>query len=234
MQNPNEDTEWNDALRKHGILPKKEKPAPLPEEVDQTEVVNNYEDMTLEELDEFEDEEDERVMQMYREKRIAEMKALQMKSNYGDVREISAIDYVQEVNKAGDGIWVVLHLYKQGIPLCSLLNQYLSRLAAKFPTVKFLKSISTTCIPNYPDKNVPTIFIYKDGEMAAQWIGPLSLGGMNLKQDMLEWRLSKLGVVTSTLEEDPTPKVHDVMTSSIRSSYQTSKRKDESTDDEEY
>jgi len=28
--------------------------------------VNNYEDMTLEELDEFEDEEDERVMQMYR------------------------------------------------------------------------------------------------------------------------------------------------------------------------
>lgn len=42
------------------------------------------------------------------------MKALQMKSNYGDVREISAVDYVQEVNKAGEGVWVVLHLYKQG------------------------------------------------------------------------------------------------------------------------
>ena len=32
----------------------------------------------------------------------------------GQVREISAEDYVEQVNRAGDGIWVVLHLYKQG------------------------------------------------------------------------------------------------------------------------
>jgi hypothetical protein len=24
------------------------------------------------------------------------------------------VDYVQEVNKAGEGIWVILHLYKTG------------------------------------------------------------------------------------------------------------------------
>lgn len=42
------------------------------------------------------------------------MKALQMKSKFGEVNEISAVEYVQEVNKAGEGIWVVLHLYKQG------------------------------------------------------------------------------------------------------------------------
>ena len=28
----------------------------------------------------------------------------------------------------------------------------MNRLAPKFPTTKFLKAISTTCIPNYPDK----------------------------------------------------------------------------------
>ena len=32
---------------------------------------------------------------------------------FGDVREITAIDYVQEVNKAGDDVYVVLHLYRQ-------------------------------------------------------------------------------------------------------------------------
>ena len=42
------------------------------------------------------------------------MRALQMKSKFGEVREISANDWVDQVNKAGDGIWVVLHLYKQG------------------------------------------------------------------------------------------------------------------------
>lgn len=40
------------------------------------------------------------------------MKVNQLKSRYGDVVEISKADYVQEVNKAGEGVWVVLHIYK--------------------------------------------------------------------------------------------------------------------------
>lgn len=51
------------------------------------------------------------------------------------VEEISAVDYVEKVNKAGDGIWVFLHLYKQGITLCTLINQFLEKLAVKFPQV---------------------------------------------------------------------------------------------------
>ena len=32
MQDPNADTEWNDALRRHGILPEKKKEAEITEE----------------------------------------------------------------------------------------------------------------------------------------------------------------------------------------------------------
>ena len=53
----------------------------------------------------------------------------------------------------------------------------------KFPHVKFLKSIADTCIPNYPDKNLPTIFVYKEGDLKSQWIGPLQFGGMQLTCD---------------------------------------------------
>merc|ERR1719187_2581196 len=105
-----------------------------------------------------------------RNQRIAEMKALQEKSKFGYVREITAVDYVQEVNKAGDDVFVVLHLYKQGIPLSALINEYMNRLAPKFPTTKFLKAISTTCIPNYPDKNLPTIFVYYEGAISTTCI----------------------------------------------------------------
>ena len=84
--------------------------------------------------------------------------------SFGSVREITAVDYVQEVNKAGDDVFVVLHLYKQGVPLCALINEYMNRLAPKFPCTKFLRAISTTCIPNYPDKNLPTIFVYFEVE----------------------------------------------------------------------
>ena len=73
MQNPNEDTQWNDALRRQGILPEKEvsedQLIDLVEETVQKKtgnVVKSYEDMTLDELEELEDEEDERVLLQYR------------------------------------------------------------------------------------------------------------------------------------------------------------------------
>ena len=123
LKDPNEDTEWNDILRSKGILPPKEK------EVTEDQLISLVEDtikekqrdnekslgeLNLDELDELEDEEDEKILLEYRNKRIAEMKALAEKAKYGEVSEITAQDYVNEVNKAGEGVWVVLHLYKQG------------------------------------------------------------------------------------------------------------------------
>lgn len=64
-----------------------------------------------------------------------------------------------------------------------LINQYFTRLAQKFPSAKFLKSVSTTCIPNYPDRHLPTIFVYHEEDMKKQFVGPLVFGGMNLKID---------------------------------------------------
>ena len=200
--------------------------------------VKEYEDMTLDELAEFEDDEEERILEQYRRERMAQIKALQSKSNFGDVRDISAEDYVAQVNKAGEGIWVVLHLYKQGIPLCALINQYLVALAGKFPTVKFLRSISTTCIPNYPDQNLPTVFVYHEGEMKASLAGPHHFRGMNMTSDEFEFLLGNLkilkiqivsiilkmkkkfagqsGAIPTEIKSDPTPKVKDVMFSSLR------------------
>lgn len=48
-----------------------------------------------------------------RRQRLQELKAVQKNAIFGDVREISRDEYVQEVNKAGEGIWVILLVYKQ-------------------------------------------------------------------------------------------------------------------------
>ena len=45
---------------------------------------------------------------------MAEVMEAQKKAMYGEVREISREDYVREVNQAGEGIFVVLHVYKDG------------------------------------------------------------------------------------------------------------------------
>ncbi|KAK7091217.1 phosducin-like protein 3 [Littorina saxatilis] len=228
MQDTNADTEWNDALRRHNIIPEKEKELTeddivnlVEQTVQQKNTGKGLDEMTLDELDENEDdidEEEERIFEEYRRQRLAELKQKQSRARFGEVQEISKSDWVQEVNKAGEGVWVVIHVYKQGIPLCSLINQYLSTLARKFPETKFLKSISSVCIPNYPDKNLPTIFIYFENDMKKQFVGPLSFGGMNLKLEEMEWMLHKTGAIKSDIEEPPKREIRDVMESSIRSS----------------
>ncbi|XP_069492806.1 phosducin-like protein 3 isoform X2 [Ambystoma mexicanum] len=239
MQDPNADTEWNDILRRKGILPPKEKPNEEAEDeaeqiLQQQSVVKTYEDMTLDELDENEDEfgeEDERAIELYRQQRMAEFQASQLKNKFGDVMEISGQDYVQEVTKAGEGLWVVLHLYKQGIPLCALINQHLSDLARTFPAVKFIKAISTTCIPNYPDRNLPTIFVYLEGAIRAQFIGPLVFGGMNLTKDEIEWKLAESGAIKTELEENPRKPIQDQLMTAIRCSAPTRRGSDSEDDD---
>ena len=57
----------------------------------------------------------------FRQQRMAEMQKLQQAAKFGDVKEISAQDYVDEVNKAGKGVWVVLHLYKSGYPFYTVI-----------------------------------------------------------------------------------------------------------------
>ncbi|GBL99078.1 Phosducin-like protein 3 [Araneus ventricosus] len=229
MQDPNADTEWNDALRRHGILPPKEK------EFTEDEIVNiventvqeklrengqkRIEDMTLDELDFIEDEEDERVLEEYRQKRLQEMKQQAAKEIFGDVRDISAVDYVEQVNNAGPGVWVVLHLYKSGIPLCTMINNYLYSLSNKFPAVKFLRSISDTCIAGYPDKNLPTLFVYYEGQLKHKLIGPEAFGNLNFKADELEWILAEMGVLKTDLECNPRKQVEDVLMSSLRGSF---------------
>jgi len=224
-QDPNEDTEWNDVLRSRGIIPEKPKEKEISEDeiismmdkaIQKKTIGKAMEDMNLDELDELEDEEEERVLEEYRRVRMAEMKKMQATANFGTVGEISGQDYVNEVNKAGEGIWVVLHLYKQGIPLCALINQYLTNLAAKNPSVKFLKSISTTCIPNYPDRNLPTLFVYYEGDMKKQLAGPHCFRGMNMTSDELEFILGKTGAIKTEIKSDPRPQVKDVMMSKLR------------------
>lgn len=167
--------------------------------------------MGLDELDELEDSEDEAILLEFRNKRIAELKALAAKAKYGSVREITGEEYVNEVNKAGDDIWVILHLYARGVPFCALLNEYMNQLAMKFPTVKFLRSIAQTCIPNFPDKNLPAIFVYHNGQMRKQFLGALDLRGPQPKLEEIEFLLGKVGAINTDITEDPRPAVRDVL-----------------------
>merc|ERR1712184_222361 len=99
---------WRIQMRtQNGILPKLEKPKPEDrEEEDMTEKKENLDEVNLTDLDD-----DDEFIEMYKQQRIKQLQAQLAKNKFGNVLEITGIDYVDQVNKAGDDIWVILHLY---------------------------------------------------------------------------------------------------------------------------
>lgn len=57
------------------------------------------------------------------------------------------------------------------------MDEHLRSLAARYPTVKFLRGEASLCVPNFPDSNLPTIIVYCDGDVKAQYVGSKALGG---------------------------------------------------------
>ncbi|NXG43629.1 PDCL2 protein, partial [Psilopogon haemacephalus] len=209
---PSEDTEWNDILRHFGILPPKGK---LEDEKEKMP----YEGMNLEELQEAEDgfdEADRKAIETYRQQRMQEWKCLQRRQKYGELREICGDQYVQEVTCAPEDVWVVIHLYRPSIPMCLLVNEHLSLLARKFPEAKFLKAIVNSCIQNYQDRCLPTILVYKTGDMKGRFVGAAECGGRDLKVEELEWKLAEVGALETDLEEAPRKDILNMMTLSVQ------------------
>lgn len=57
-----------------------------------------------------------------------------------------------------------------------MLMRCVEELATKYPGTKFVKIISTDCIPNYPDYNLPTLLVYNNGAVKANYVGLRSFG----------------------------------------------------------
>ncbi|KAK4057281.1 Proteolipid protein 2 [Microbotryomycetes sp. JL221] len=188
------DTEFNDALRRHGILPPKQPDAQVQQ--DQQNVPNRLRSPspTLSDLDDLDDLDikvDDQVrrqqLEQHVEQRKLEQQQLQQKQMFGRVYPISKPDYKREVTEASEqelpgepqgwGTGVVCVLFKDSVPASKQLMPIIDELASLYPATKFVSIVSDQCIENYPDKNVPTIIVYRNGKMMGQVVGISAYGG---------------------------------------------------------
>ncbi|KAG0298351.1 Phosducin-like protein 3 [Dissophora globulifera] len=239
--NHDEDTEWNDILRAKGIIPKKEGEISEADIIDMIDEViakrdaKNYEQKTVDELDELLDEDnedEERVLQEYRQQRLNAMKQQMSEDKFGEVQHIYKTDFVREVTEASKTVWVVVYLYKDYLPICKLMGAHLATVAAKHKACKFVKIIGDQCIPNYPDRNLPTLLIYGDGDMKTQIVGAAQLGGMNMKPEDIEAYLRRVGALK--LPESRSSNTEEIKKSSIRSSAVAALSDDDEYDSDDY
>ncbi|XP_009621807.1 uncharacterized protein [Nicotiana tomentosiformis] len=192
-------TQWDDIQRKLGNLPPKPpafKRPPFTPETCKPKDKNWIGDKTQDELDELEDDpqlNDDRFLQEYRKKRLAEIREAAKIARFGAVLPISGSDFVREVSQAPEDVWVVVLLYKDGYSGCQILLQCLEELATRYPATKFVKIISTDCIPNYPDRNLPTVLVYKNGALKSNYVGLHNFGR----------RCTPEGVALTLCQSDP-------------------------------
>eukprot|EP00904_Undaria_pinnatifida_P009152 jgi/Undpi1/5367/HiC_scaffold_2.g00648.m1 len=134
---------------------------------------------------------------------MAEMKAKAAAARFGELYEISKADWVREVTDASKSVTVVAHLYEDGIVECRVMEAALRSIADKFREVKFVKIRSQQAVEKWPEANLPTLFIYRDGALAKQLIRIDALGGKQMKAADLEWYLASQGFVETEMEENP-------------------------------
>ncbi|KAF4587352.1 hypothetical protein GQ602_004045 [Ophiocordyceps camponoti-floridani] len=205
IDDPNADTEWNDILRKHGVIPEKPpSPTPMIEEaiVEARRLAheNRLEGKDLDELDELEDLEDEAFVEQYRQKRMAELRSLQTKSVHGSVYPLSKPEYQREVTDASRNCPVLVNLTSSmGTNAESARLSELWRDAAReYGDIKFCEIRASQAIENYPDKNCPTILVYKNGDIVKQVVTLATMGGARMTMRNLDHVLVEVGAVSDS------------------------------------
>ena len=117
------------------------------------------------------------------QKRMAELSTLNAKSVYNQVYPLQKVDWSREVtDESAKAFVLVLLTSSHGANTESrILIDIWRELACKFGDVKFCQIRGDLCIDGYPDRNTPTIIIYKDGDIKKQIVTLRELQGPQTK-----------------------------------------------------
>jgi len=195
----------NDILRKQGIIPEKPpSPTPMIEEAilegRRLAHENRLEGKDLDELDELEDLEDDDFLESYRQKRLKELHTLTQKSIHGSVYPLSKPEYSREVTEASNNGPVFVNLTSSmGTNVESRVLSELWRQAAKeYGDIKFCEMKASQAIEGYPEKNCPTILVYKKGDIVKQVVTLALVGGVKMSMLDLDQILVEVGAIPET------------------------------------
>ncbi len=110
---------------------------------------------------------------------MAELSTIATASVFNQVYPLQKPDYSKDVTEASNKAFVLVHLTSSlGNNIQSrLLTELWREMARKFGDVKFCEMRADMCIEGYPERNTPTILVYRDGDIKKQVVTLRELGG---------------------------------------------------------
>jgi len=160
--------------------------------------------------DSFEDSDadDDQALRAYREARVAEVRAAQVrKAEGGMLVQVSKASWEAEVVAASVGRWVVVHLHAdsslesqtgRGVPQqCAALALALRDVAARFPGLRCCQLPALDGIPPSQLPKLPALFFYRDGTLQHSLMGARIFGEAPSAAQLLRM-LSEMEVVDAS------------------------------------
>ena len=110
---------------------------------------------------------------------MAELSTIATASVFNQVYPLQKPDYSRDVTEASNKAFVLVHLTSSlGTNVESrLLTDLWRQMARKFGDIKFCEIKADMCIEGYPERNTPTILIYRDGDIKKQIVTLRELRG---------------------------------------------------------
>ena len=114
-----------------------------------------------------------------RNQRMTELSTIATRSVYNQVYPLQKPDYSRDVTEASKKTFVLVHLTSSlGTNVESrLLTELWREMARKFGDIKFCEIRADMCIEGYPERNTPTILVYRDGDIKKQIVTLRELRG---------------------------------------------------------
>ena len=114
---------------------------------------------------------------------MEEIARIQQTSIHNQVYALQKPDYGKDVTEASSNYFVLVNLTSSmGNNIESrLLDEIWRQLAMKYGDIKFCQMRADMCIEGYPERNTPTILIYKDGDIKRQIVTLRELNGQKTR-----------------------------------------------------
>lgn len=164
-----------------------------------------------------------------------ELSSITSASIYNTVYHIQKPDYSRDVTDASHKAFILVLLTSStGTNTESrIATEHFQLLAPRFGDVKFCQMRADLCIEGYPDRNTPTVLIYKDGDIKKQIVTLKELSGVRTKVEDWEKVLVDLGAVKvgdSRLSRRPGQHEDEEKTTGIRQGKTMQAQADEDSD----
>jgi len=89
---------------------------------------------------------------------------------FGTFDRLSKAEWTEAIKHTHELVYVICHLYENDVKACTKLNLCFENLCKSFPHVRFCRVRSTEAIPGYKRVGLPSLIIYKGGDMVKSFV----------------------------------------------------------------